>query len=219
MSLNLRYLAPLDWPNPACTASIVKHSWLLINTKSSPTYLPPPCRIPPAIHHCRATQVATLQFSLNASLLFIYCFRLPFVCRGNRFQRKQPQSSISFIYLLFWYAGFNQVAFTWPTLSLVLHLPPIINKPPLVRNSQPAGPSLSLLQSDCAEPGGSHASPGYLPVARGRQILEAVRATDPAESHWLPKKDGWGFWFQRRGGTECRSAKNLPPFIAKVFVQ
>lgn len=216
---NCRYLNVISWlgqtqpPIYGRTASIVKHSWLLINTKSSPTYLRPPCRISPAIHHCRATQVATLQFSLNTSLLFIYCFLLPLFAKGTAFNQNNHKAT--FLSFFFLSAVFNQVVFAWPTLGLFLHLPPIINKPSLVRNSEPAGWSVPLLHSDCAEPGGSHASPGSLPIARGCQILEPIRGTDPVESHWVPKKDWWGFWFQRTGGTECRSAKNLHSFFCQ----
>lgn len=91
----LRYLNVIPWIGQTlpqiygCTASIVKHSWLLINTKSSPTYLRSPCRIPPAIHHCRATKVATLQFLLNTSLLFISCFLLPLFTEVTKITAKQ----------------------------------------------------------------------------------------------------------------------------------
>lgn len=74
------------------TQLIVKHSWLLINTKSPLAYLWSPCRIPPAIHHCRATQVATLQFFSERFTFICLLFSFAFVCLHNCFQRKRLQN-------------------------------------------------------------------------------------------------------------------------------
>lgn len=74
------------------TQLLVKHSWLLINTESPLAYLWSPWRIPPAIHHCRATQVATMQFFSERFTFIRLLFSFAFVCLHNRFQRKRLQN-------------------------------------------------------------------------------------------------------------------------------